>query len=240
MFPLRYKCQKYDAATVRNNPSFRVMSQGSHYIFTMTSWNGNIFRVTGRLCGEFIGDPHKCQWRGALMFSLICVWISDWANYREAGDLRRYRAHYDVIAMFHVHQHITKPHQNAMLKSVYFYGNSSGEIDRVVACHTLWKHNLIRRLRGFGMYHELVSPVFQVLKRQPAITIMLRLMGYMQNRWHGTLKHGTLKQSLKLICGIATPYSDTDLGQYWLRQRLFGWQHQAITWTNADLSSIGS
>ena len=43
-----------------------------------------------------VNSPHKGQWRGALMFSLICVWISGWVNNREAGDLRRYRAHYDV------------------------------------------------------------------------------------------------------------------------------------------------
>ena len=41
-------------------------------------------------------SPHKGQWRGALMFSLICVWINGWVNNREAGDLRRYRVHYDV------------------------------------------------------------------------------------------------------------------------------------------------
>ena len=34
------------------------------------------------------------------MFSLICVWIKGWVNNREAGDLRRYRDHYDVIVMF--------------------------------------------------------------------------------------------------------------------------------------------
>ena len=33
------------------------------------------------------------------MFSLICVWINGWINNREAGDLRRYRAHSDVIVM---------------------------------------------------------------------------------------------------------------------------------------------
>ena len=33
------------------------------------------------------------------MFSLICVWINDWVNNREAGDLTRYRTHYDVIVM---------------------------------------------------------------------------------------------------------------------------------------------
>ena len=64
----------------------------------MTSSNGNIFRVTGHLCGEF-NSPHKGQWLGALVFSLISVWINDWVNNREADDLRGYRAHYDVIVM---------------------------------------------------------------------------------------------------------------------------------------------
>ena len=39
------------------------------------------------------------QWRGALMFSLICSRINGWVNNREAGDLRRHHAHYDVIVM---------------------------------------------------------------------------------------------------------------------------------------------
>ena len=46
-----------------------------------------------------VNSPYKGQWRGALMFSLICAWINGWVNNREAGDLRRYRAHYDVILM---------------------------------------------------------------------------------------------------------------------------------------------
>ena len=33
------------------------------------------------------------------MFSLICVWINDWVNNLEAGDLRRRRGHYDVNVM---------------------------------------------------------------------------------------------------------------------------------------------
>ena len=44
-------------------------------------------------------SPHKGQWREALMYSLICAWINDWVNNREAGDLRRYGVHYDVIVM---------------------------------------------------------------------------------------------------------------------------------------------
>ena len=42
---------------------------------------------------------HKGQWRGALMFSLICARINGWVYNGGAGDLRRHRAHYDVIVM---------------------------------------------------------------------------------------------------------------------------------------------
>ena len=66
----------------------------------MTSSNGNIFRVTDHLCGEFlVNSPHKGQWRGALMFSMVCALINSWVNNREVGDLRRHRTHYDVIVM---------------------------------------------------------------------------------------------------------------------------------------------
>ena len=64
----------------------------SDHLTMMTSWNGNIFRVIG-------------QWRGALISSLICVWINGWVNNREAGDMRRYRAHYDVSVMWNVWAH---------------------------------------------------------------------------------------------------------------------------------------
>ena len=69
----------------------------------MTSSNRNIFCVTGHLRGEFTGPwwiPCKGQRRGAMVFSWVCVWINGWVNNREAGDRRRYRAHYDVTVMF--------------------------------------------------------------------------------------------------------------------------------------------
>ena len=46
-----------------------------------------------------VNSPHKGQWHGALIFSLICAWINGWVNKREAGDLRRHRARYDGIVM---------------------------------------------------------------------------------------------------------------------------------------------
>ena len=46
-----------------------------------------------------VNSAHKGQWRGALMFSLICAWITGWGNNREAGDLRRHCPQYDVSVM---------------------------------------------------------------------------------------------------------------------------------------------
>ena len=61
------------------------------------------FRVTAPLCGKFIGHwwipLHESQWRGALMFSLICAWTNGCTNNRYTVDLRRHRPHYDVIVM---------------------------------------------------------------------------------------------------------------------------------------------
>ena len=52
------------------------------------------------LCeGHSVDSPHKGQWHGALMFSLMCGWTNNWANNRDAGDLRRHHVHYDVTVM---------------------------------------------------------------------------------------------------------------------------------------------
>ena len=62
-----------------------------------------IFPALLALCAEIhrwpVNSPHKGQWRGALMFSLICAW-NGWINKREAGDWRRHRAHCDVTVMY--------------------------------------------------------------------------------------------------------------------------------------------
>ena len=50
-----------------------------------------------------VNSPQKGSWRGALIFSLICLWTIGWVNNRDAGDLRRHRAHYDVILMKNDH-----------------------------------------------------------------------------------------------------------------------------------------
>ena len=46
-----------------------------------------------------VDSPHKGQWRGAFMFSLIYTWTNGWANNGDAGEVRRHLAHYDIIVM---------------------------------------------------------------------------------------------------------------------------------------------
>ena len=72
-------------------------------VIMVTSLNGNIFLITNHLCGELTGPrwiPRTTASDAELwFFSLICIWINGWVKNREAGYLRRYRAHYDVTVM---------------------------------------------------------------------------------------------------------------------------------------------
>ena len=43
-----------------------------------------------------VNYPHKGQWRGAFMFSLICAWTNGWVIIRDA-DYRRHNTHYDLL-----------------------------------------------------------------------------------------------------------------------------------------------
>ena len=59
------------------------------------------FSVLLAICAgnSLVNSPHKGQWRGALMFSLICTWTNGWVNIRKAVDLGSNRAHYDITVM---------------------------------------------------------------------------------------------------------------------------------------------
>ena len=69
----------------------------------MTSSNGNIFRVTGHLCGKFTGHRRIPRTKVSNAELWCFLWSASekngWVNNREAGDLRHYCAHYDVTVM---------------------------------------------------------------------------------------------------------------------------------------------
>ena len=66
----------------------------------MTSSNDNIFRFTGHLCGEFTVE-FPAQWPVVRSFddSFDLRPNNGWVNNREACDLRRHHAHYDVTVI---------------------------------------------------------------------------------------------------------------------------------------------
>ena len=68
----------------------------------MTSSNGNIFRVTGLLCGEFSGHRRilRTKTSDAVLWYFFDLRLYQQLNKNgDVGDLRRHRAHYDVIVM---------------------------------------------------------------------------------------------------------------------------------------------
>ena len=82
----------------------------------MTSWRHQMetFSALLAICAGNspvpVNSPHKGQWRGALMFSLICARINGWVNNGKAGDLIRNRAHYDVTVIPYYRQLVPPIH----------------------------------------------------------------------------------------------------------------------------------
>ena len=79
--------------------------------FTRNSWahDWNLLKILLFLISNFYPNDlirtqfctchGKGQWRGALMFSLICAWTKGFANNQDTSDLRCHRAHYDVTVI---------------------------------------------------------------------------------------------------------------------------------------------
>ena len=92
-----------------------------------------------------VNSPHKGQWRGALMFTLISARINGWVNNREAGDLRRYRAHYDVIVMVYGAWEIT-----AICYSLWNW-----HLEFVLHCSDDECHNSLANLTNFNSLYAM-------------------------------------------------------------------------------------
>ena len=97
-----------ESALTMDNASVAWPQHGatcSYYSTTPTWWRHQMetFSALLAICAGNspvpVNSQHKGQWRGALVFSLICTRINAWVNNGEAGDLRRNRGHYDVTVM---------------------------------------------------------------------------------------------------------------------------------------------
>ena len=113
----------------------------------MASSNGNTFRVTGPLCGEFTGHLWIPLTKASDVELWCCLWsapwINGWVNNLEAGDLRRHHAHYDGIVMQCQYstaianvEHFKLKTENPLIGELcgfYFYYQGWG--DRVIKRH---------------------------------------------------------------------------------------------------------
>ena len=107
-----------------------------------------------------VNSPHKGQRRGALMFSLICVWINSWVNNRGAGDLRRYLAHYDVTVM------------EKKLKSMVYVIGAWFVHKRAQLCQKLLHIAVVSNVPNSG---SLPTPITLILERVDAKIIFTAL-----------------------------------------------------------------
>ena len=85
--------KKYIIASICSNPNKHTAAWWRHQMEHFRRY----WPFVQEIHRSPVYSPQKGQWRGALMFSLICAWINGWVNNRKGGDLRRHRAHYDVI-----------------------------------------------------------------------------------------------------------------------------------------------
>ena len=86
---LLWCCIQWCHSSVDNSPS----PWWHHQIDTFSA----LLAICAGNSQSLVNSLHKGQWCGALMFSLIYVWINGWVNNGEAGDLRCHRAHYSVL-----------------------------------------------------------------------------------------------------------------------------------------------
>ena len=110
--PVWYKCGQFGTCLVARGYFIwcaLVLCHCKDAIIIMKSadswWHHQMeaFSALLAICGGIhrtpVNSPHKDQWSGALMFSLISTWINCWVNNGKAGDLRRHCAHYDATVM---------------------------------------------------------------------------------------------------------------------------------------------
>ena len=115
-----------------------------------------------------VNSLHKGQWRGDLMFSLICARINGWINNGEAGDLRRYRAHYDVTVMFCYHTNIipglNNCHTAGLVSSMPYHAYGTWKLKTLDSFLTMYisVQSKIRLTKIFWEYINIIFKCYRI------------------------------------------------------------------------------
>ena len=126
---------------------------------------------------------------------------------------------------------------------VYFHPAGIDQPDALFECNFINSKSGIRWSAVKSICHllrlstSLTSEVCCVLL---TLVNIYAILVYMEDEVNCNLLSSQCCNIILTHCGLVTPYGNMELGQYWLRQRLVAWRHQAITWTNVDLSLVSS
>ena len=144
----------------------------------MMSSNGNNFRVpcywpfVRGIHQSPVDSSHKCQWREASMFSLICDWTNGWANNRDAGDMRRRRARYDITVM--------QCDNRGLIKRLYKIVNVNDNAPQAFSTYEIWKYKtgIIVPCQNICQYtityvHHLSSNIQHAPRIMPTVRLLL-------------------------------------------------------------------
>ena len=146
------------------------------------------------------------------MFSLICAWINGWVNNREAGDLRRHRAHYDVIVM---RVALLLQTYNFTTRGCYYYSNGTLTSIKWSPLPTTFEHHFINTTILINTYcvdmYEW-SDARKVLMKELIWHMLLRCVGFCVRR---VINHWMSMEA------VFTCYNW--VGWFQIRVRTFGW-----------------
>ena len=95
-----------------------------------------------------VNAPHKSQWCGTFMFSLICTWINGWVNSGETGDLGCHHTHYHFTVMWWAPSVKRKDHHGVSSgwSSTLFNSNtglSSAQYEQIPIIFGVWPFGLL-------------------------------------------------------------------------------------------------
>ena len=171
-----------------------------------------------------VDSPHKSQWRGASMFSLICAWTDGWASNRDAGDLRCHRAHYDVIVMIvakisgNCHSGTWKMTSNTLYR-FYLWWYSRPAMQENNDIHVMdIMHDVSSRYCFKHCNYIVVITLYTKIRPSNHGCVQLSGLSLTQSDWHpmpSVLVQWLWFNSLGLTLPVC------ELGRHWLRSWLF-------------------
>ena len=183
-----------------------------------------------------VNPPHKGQWRGTLMFSLICAHINGWANNGDAGDLRQHLAHYDVIVMEFA-SHTSRVFCGVLFWFIVMFFQGTYAVNSLVPgiCGSNhWNENVVilTKFSSLAALEVVILTTFSAASDENFIKMKTFPFQWC---WKCNLRHVTDWALLVKLLSGECHRRPLMINQLWFRWWLGADRKQAITWADADL-----